>query len=956
MWFGTEGGLARFDGRRTQVIKDPLLPGSRVLALQTDQEGALWVGTDDGAARMWEGQWQSLKETAGNVISAILILKDRTLLASEHGTVFVCESNSTTAKPLLSEQLQSSDRDQPGPLSITSLTNAGNRILAGSLSRGLLNIEQGRATEVRYRQNPFFIRALVVDKKGNLWAGARSRREEPGVLFGSVDNLERKDAPTGTVLSLQPIGDAMFAGTDGHGVFRFEGNQFKQFTFDGTAGGLRSDRVYAIFADREGVIWFGTDRGVSRFDPNAPRVEVLGAGDSNFVRSVLQTSNGQFFAGTNRGLFLFDEISLGWLTVNALPRQIIYALAESNDGRLLVGSASGFFVSQKLPGGTGEISFTRVESASGNVDAPGSVRGITNFRGTPFVASFGRGIEQYRDGRLRNVWPKEASSEVVSAFADDEIQLVVGTAKHGVLFFDGETAKEDAAFAAFKDAAVRGIVRTSDRTLWFATARGVYHCNTTPQCLPISGTSDARSLTPASGSNSSVWCATTGAGLLKINLDKDVGPIVSQIDTEQGLPSQNTFALTVAQNGDLVVGTNRGIVRYSPGTTIPTIYATRIISKRVHQPGELAAGLNLEYPQNSLLLDVSAISSRTFPEQFQYAFVLTDSAGNVVRQRLGRDSQFAMEGLKSGTYRVVARAFTKDLVASQPLTFQFNIASAPFPWTSTALAILLALTLAALLWALLERSRIVRTSKALVQANRELADARLSLANEAERERGRIARDLHDQTLADLRHLMLLTDQLSENGGNGPTAVDSSSLRSEIEGISQEVRRICEDLSPSVLQNVGFAAALEFSLSHAVQLAPAERKFDYEFDCEDGVDERTDLSPSVQMQIYRIVQEAVNNICRHAKPTHVKMVVSSSEKRDFVLQIEDDGHSFDPSESVKSDGRGLANMQARASLIDATISWEPRQPGGTVFTLIRKKSSADGDGKENDPRSLTKSH
>ena len=63
--------------------------------------------------------------------------------------------------------------------------------------------------------------------------------------------------------------------------------------------------------------------------------------------------------------------------------------------------------------------------------------------------------------------------------------------------------------------------------------------------------------------------------------------------------------------------------------------------------------------------------------------------------------------------------------------------------------------------------------------------------------------------------------------------------------ISQEVRRICEDLSPSVLQNVGFAAALEFALSHAVQDAPPEKRFVYEFHCDDAIEERSELAPSV---------------------------------------------------------------------------------------------------------------
>jgi signal transduction histidine kinase len=414
-----------------------------------------------------------------------------------------------------------------------------------------------------------------------------------------------------------------------------------------------------------------------------------------------------------------------------------------------------------------------------------------------------------------------------------------------------------------------------------------------------------------------------------------MGAVVSELDSEQGLPSQNVFAVLPEHdeqgNEVVLIGTNRGIARYEPGKIPPTLFVTRVVSKRVHSPSELQAGLDLEYPQNSLLLDVTAISSRTFPEQFQYAFILADSAGRIVRQKLSRESQFTMEGLKPGTYTVAARAFTKDLTVSRPLQFSFTVARAPFPWTSTALAILLALALLALLWAILERRRIVATSAALVDANRDLADARLNLANEAERERRRIARDLHDQTLADLRHLALLTDQMKPNGDQ----TQSSALRQEIESISHEVRRICEDLSPSVLQNVGFAAALEFALSHTAQDAPTDKKFDYEFHCDEGIEERSTLSPNVQMQIYRIVQEAVNNIWRHAAASHVKMFVTTNDKGDFSLMLEDNGCSFNL-ENRKPDGRGLANMRARAGLIDAEISWSKGADGGTVFTLIRR--------------------
>lgn len=504
------------------------------------------------------------------------------------------------------------------------------------------------------------------------------------------------------------------------------------------------------------------------------------------------------------------------------------------------------------------------------------------------------------------------------------------------LSFDGQDVKSDPAFAGFKGSAVRSIERTSDGTLWFATSRGVYFCRPGSDCSVAAADYDARALRVDERSNE-VWCATTGAGLLKILLDPQVGPVVSQLDVEQGLPSQNVFAVLPANSLQTVlIGTSRGIVRYEPGHSAPTLYATRIISRRVHSPAELAGGLSLEYPQNSLLFEVAAINSRTFPERFQYAFVLSDGSGKVIKQKLSRESQFAMEALHPGRYQVTARAFTRDLAASNPLTFEFSVAKAPFPWTSTALAVLLALALLALVWAILERRRIVATSAALVDANRNLANARLDLANEAERERRRIARDLHDQTLADLRHLLLVADQIPANGNE---SFDRSVFRQEIESISQEVRRICEDLSPSVLQNVGFAAALEFALANAVLHAPIEKRFKYEFVCDEGVEEHAKLSPNVQMQIYRIVQEAISNICRHAGATMVRMVVSCSVDGDFRLTIEDDGREFEIDDGSKHEGRGLSNMRARASLILAQISWFKRDGGGTVFTLTKAREA-----------------
>jgi signal transduction histidine kinase len=415
--------------------------------------------------------------------------------------------------------------------------------------------------------------------------------------------------------------------------------------------------------------------------------------------------------------------------------------------------------------------------------------------------------------------------------------------------------------------------------------------------------------------------------------------MTARLDAEQGLPSQSAFALlddrTGASEGALLIGTSRGLARYDPGRASPILNITRLIGQRIHTLDEVRDGLDLEYPQNSLVLDVSATSSRTFPEQFQYAFLLFNSKGELVKQKLAHDAQFSMEDLRPGKYRVEVRAYTADLIASAPLAFEFNVAKAPFPWTTAALSALLLLALVALIWAIIEHRRIAHASAALALANHELADARLRLANEAETERSRIARDLHDQTLADLRRLLLLTDKLPVEGKeNGDHAtLDPAIFRLEIESVSNEIRRICEDLSPSVLENVGLAAALEWALADAVAHLPESCKFEYEFACEEDLEERIRLAPGVRMQIYRIVQEAISNICRHASAHRVRLEVTLTNENELILKLSDDGSGFDQRDKKAGRGRGLANIRARASLIEADVSWSRNTQGGTVFTL-----------------------
>ena len=963
-WFATDSGLARFDGRRTNAMKTEGLPPGRIRAMKVDEYGGLWVGTDNGAARSGFGKFDLIKETDGKVITAIILPeRDRAILASENGQIFDCryqlqaelrpesppsERNAAAnfnVRAIPSEPLQSADKDAPGPLKITSLVMNGGRIYAGTQSRGVLLIENGEAKEIVSRPRSFFINALEIDPQGRLWVGARGGKEE-SALFDQSDPLKpiRANAPTGPVTSItgSPAGD-IWIGTDGRGAFHLrDGKLIERFTFNGTGGALRSDHVYGVFIDAEDVVWFATDKGVCRYDPHAARSEAIASdANANYVRALWHTSKGQLLAGTNAGLFVHDAAEGNWSPISDVGRRIVYALNEDNSGRVVIGTSSGLLASSSR-----ELTFARVSPSSSNLPEGDSVRAIANVDGATYIATYGYGVEKLQGSQRTFVWPEPSADkrlrEVTALSRDPTGRLVIGTATAGVFFWDGKQTHTDPALEKLKGDAVWSALAESDG-LWLASARGLFFYKS-GQLRELAPGVQARALFPSADNSRAgqVWCAT-GNGLLRVSLDDQFGAIVSRFDIEQGLPSQRVFAVvsTLGEKGaeQVIAATNRGVVRYRPGRVTPPVLPARVISQRIHQPSELSQPLHLDYPQNSLLLDVVAISSRTFPGQFQYAFALYDGSGKIIREKLAHDSQFQMEQLGPGKYKVIARAFTKDLTPAVPLSFEFNVARAPFPWTSTALGVLLLLALIALVWGYAQNRRIHRTSAELAGANRELADARLRLANETEAERRRIARDLHDQTLADLRHLALLVDQLPVNTAlarpnRAPSAPNA--LRAEIESISHEVRRICEDLSPSALENVGLSAALQFALAHAVEQATPERKFEYDFVCDDAIEEKLHLSQSTQIQIYRIAQEALSNICRHANAKRVKMSAGIAGGNQFELRIEDDGRGYDEADARKNSGRGVANIRTRASMIDADVSWTKRNGGGTVFGLTKK--------------------
>jgi signal transduction histidine kinase/ligand-binding sensor domain-containing protein len=1005
IWIGTDNGLVRYDGRNTQAFaQESSLPARRILSLAVDARGALWIGTESGAARWHNEQLQVLDETRGHAING--------LAASAQGEVVAVTGqgellryqlrpadapDSQVAEPAklpvgkldaanhrllsLGERQDQEGDQQPLPLNLTCVTVApSGEYFIGSGGRGamihrsLSGQPNDQLREIALQPpRPYHLNAVFA--AGNqVWLGEQSGKT-PGLWLYENGAVTRLPLATGTVTALHGADGDVWAGTFAQGAFLLRnGKVVEHLTFENTAGGLRSNRINTIYRDREGIIWFGTDRGVCRYDRESFRAAALsGRSQSNFVRVLLQASTGETWCGTNRGLFRLNAgADLGpWAEVAEIQGRAVYALLEQ-DGVLWAGTRSGLFrkaadrptfervpletvpLTEPAPGIELET-FENPPSAIRNPPSRESIRALAFWRGALYVAVYDRGLARLAaDQPVTWLSGDRDLNSVLCLTPEGEQALWIGSSVSKLWRYDGTQFAEIDLRTIYqlndpyheaniqKDTALRALAFAGSG-VWLGTSKGLYvrEGEQIRQILPREKADVfALQVTRSADGREVIWVGTRNAGLIKLLPDENVS---IRFDTEQGLASSQVFAIaTRPDTQHLWIGTNRGVVRHQPSAAPPQLEIRRLVANQIYLPEYLSAELALPSTSRNFLLEVTALGSRTFPGQFQYEFTIERRDGSERRRVITPDAQFAAGQLRSGPYTITARALSRDLIYSAPVILKLRVQNAPFPWSTVLLALGLVLAVAVALLIFQQRQRLALTNASLEKTNAELQEMRIRLANETEAERARIARDLHDQTLGDLRHLLVLTDQLPkpdsgalEMPANAPTP---AVLRREIESISSEIRHICEDLSPSVLANIGFLPALEWALSDAVAHLPAHEKFVYEFNCEPGLEERLQLSATAEIQLYRIVQEALNNVCRHARAKLVRLGVRA-EQADLIIELHDDGRGFDGN-STTATGHGIANIRSRANLINAQVAWQPAQLGCRF--LVRLPGSVGG--------------
>jgi signal transduction histidine kinase len=203
------------------------------------------------------------------------------------------------------------------------------------------------------------------------------------------------------------------------------------------------------------------------------------------------------------------------------------------------------------------------------------------------------------------------------------------------------------------------------------------------------------------------------------------------------------------------------------------------------------------------------------------------------------------------------------------------------------------------------------------------ADRLRSAIDAADAERGRWARELHDQTLQSLGALRIL---LASALRRGDAAGGELAMQQAIEELEQEIenlRGIISDLRPSLLDDLGLRPALESLLERRREgglLIVSDLSLPDD-----------DLAPELETTVYRLVQEALTNVVKHAHATAVNVTVAVAGA-ELMLEVSDDGDGFDT--ATETAGFGLGGMRERVYLADGSLDVESGPSGTRVVARL----------------------
>jgi len=948
LWFGTFGGLVRFDGVSFRVFNranTPQLPSSGIVNLHSDRRGWLWVSTTGGMVVLAENQWHPFGTNEGWSGDYVRSFAERRngdlLLTTFNGRVLEFAKGRLSQLPepagtpglgyaghvdeagewwvaqprFVSRWVEQKWQTLPlineaadNKLWITAARDGGMWLFINNKVRKYRNGTE--LSRVELPEPSISVWSMFEDSRSNLWIctpeqGLRQVSSAGQVLSWTRTNGLSSDS---TTFVFEDRERDLWVGTGGGGLQRFKPRRVHSFIAEANSS------ASSISAGPAGDVWVASyGQGLFRRNlSGAIKVELpRGAGSVRHLQSVLEDHTGRVWVGTyGRGVCLLDRENTRVFPGTETGGGNVIALFEASDGHIWVsgGEAASVYDGNKF----------RVFGTEDGLPH-GAVYCFAQASSGEIWLAHEEGVFSFQNGRFALMTDESGHPlrDIACVRGDATGGIWMGSNSRGLIRWRKGSVRTVGAAAGLPPAAISSIIEDKEATWWMTSDRGVMR-------VPFAELQAA-----ADNPSERVHCEI---------LDMHDGLPGSDFSTER----QPMCARDAG--GKLWFAMSKGVAEIDPKeffenkTPPPThIEEVTYFLPRSVEGVEHEVHIRPPFPKKLLLppgsrrveVHYTGLSFVT-AEKVRFQFKMGNE--EIDWHEAGNRRVAYYYDLSPREYKFQVRAANNDGIWNET-GVSLAFAVQPFFWQTWwfRLALLVGLTNLGGLAAWTRARRRHRRQLAELEKERlAKQDFARRLIMSQENERKRIAAELHDGLGQDV---LLIKNRLAMAAAR---KADPAELTSQLEAAIAatvravgEIRNISQALRPASLDQVGLTKAIEWMISQFGESSTT--KFSADVDNIDGL-----LSPEMEIHLFRAIQEGLNNISRHSGASRAILEVKREKDR-LRVSLFDDGRGFDPGQpgdqTETRRGLGLESMTERVNFIGGILELQTAPGRGTRISF-----------------------
>jgi ligand-binding sensor domain-containing protein/serine phosphatase RsbU (regulator of sigma subunit) len=640
LWFATEGGLSRFDGKtfRNFTTKEGLL-GNNVTSICEDKDGEIWIASFGEGVSMFDGH-DFIKYDKANGIRNTDIFS---IFCDSKNHIWLATSGGITVYDRKRFRNYTTDDGLPGNEFFCVTEDSKGKMWFGSKHKGLVSFD-GKSFHGFMKKDGLSddnIFCLRNDRKGNLWIGTT----KGGVCIlkdGIFSEVRIPGLEKALVYAIrQDQRNNMWFATE-RGLFKLDpSGKFSDFT---DKNGLNSNDLYALCEDYEGNIWTGSNLGACLLKDEDLITYSEKEGLTNVkVNVILQDQFGNLLIGTDgSGIsILGKDGKINPVKIKELENTKVISLCQDSQHRIWVGLNSDdknplLILKQE----NGILALDRTYHEFNKVKFSTVSKILEDKKGNIWAATFGSGvfviskndIVQFKEDKVKSL-------NIFSMIQDSKENIWFGTFEKGLVKYDGTTFTNYAKANGLSDNWIWSICEGKDGNIYCGThERGISRFDG-KNFKNLSTTQNLASdlvYAVAINKEHGLWVGTD-KGINKISLDKDFNiTSLKYYGEDEGLHgteiSQNGFMYD--NKGDLWICTTSGLTKYDAkydyvNSTVPSIVLNNIrlyysdvdwskYAPKIDPVSKFPVGLALSHKDNHLTFDYQALTT----DKVKYTFKL----------------------------------------------------------------------------------------------------------------------------------------------------------------------------------------------------------------------------------------------------------------------------------------------------------------------------------------------